>query len=149
MGAGQDLAGAGLAGEDLPAPGFPKTTPLPSAAIEFDGIEKDYKLDDDNRLQSIHWVDAAVFANARIPLGSILSAPAAGSSVQRIRFIDKRTIEADVRDRVRLSQKTLLDRGLITILAIAIDTAVTGRIVYQLDYVNNVTKKRDKTSGTS
>lgn len=149
MGFGSDPFGAGRWGEDLPLPGTPLNVPLPSPALLFDGQSKDHPIDDDGRLKTLHWVDAAVFANARIPLGSIRSAQDLGSTVQRLRFIDKNTVQAEVEDRVRTAQKKLLDGGYITILRITVDTRVKGRIVYALDYVNNVTKKRGTRTGTS
>ncbi len=138
------IAGGARAGEDLPEPSVPRQPLKPSAALAVDGLTKDYKLDSSGRRIGAHWVDAAAFDLLRIPIKSIRSAPAIGNRTSEIRYIDKQKIRAQVEDCVALAWKLLLDKQLVTILDIVIDTHVRGRLVYRVDYVNNVTKKPEK-----
>ena len=134
MGIGSSPAGSGPAGLDLPASTDQRIAATP-AALEFDGQTKDFSLDANGRFVSKHPIDSKVFHRLRIIAGTMRSAPATGQGISG-KWIRNETIESFVRDQVTLTLADMVDAGDIAVRNITVDTAVRGRVLFQVDYVN-------------
>jgi hypothetical protein len=141
-GLGSEGCGESPCGLDTQTASVPRDVSFPSA-LAFDGTERDFKLDDDGRYTAQHPVDARVFLILRTAAGSIRSARGLGQTVGSIEYIEERTIQADVRDRVRVALAEMVNDGLITIRRVDIDASVRGRIMFSVAYVNNLTQRKD------
>lgn len=114
MGAGDMLAGDGLAGDDsLLAPvEIPHVRP---AAIFFDGATRDWPLDADGHYIGIHPVDAAMQMAVMVGVGTLPASTTTGNTLPSNEYLDPRTIDAKVKDAIRIATKRLVDRGDVTI----------------------------------
>jgi hypothetical protein len=136
LGAANFPGGFGRGGLD-PVPEVSKATAKrPPRALLFDGLTKDYALDDEGRYLAVHPVDATVFQILRTVVGSIASAPSTGQTVGAIPFIDKKKIFAQVDDAVRVALKALVDRGSVQILAIIVEPRRFGAVAFEVRYLN-------------
>jgi hypothetical protein len=113
------------------------------AAYKVDGLTRDYVRDSAGRYVGEHPVDAKVFHRLRILTGTIRSAPGTGQGVGSLKWIDPATIQAFVSDQVNLTLQDMVEAGDIQIRAITVDTAVRGRVLFQVDYVNLRTGRPD------
>jgi hypothetical protein len=148
MGLGTSPCGFGACGFDLQQPSGRVNRRIPDA-LDFDGGTKNFKLDDDGLYVGAHPVDAKTFLICRTTAGSIRSAPGLGQTVGQIPYIDQRTVQATVSDRFRSALSTVVAAGEIRIERIDVDTAVRGRIMTTIHYVNLVTGKRQSPQFTS
>ena len=119
------------------------TTRSAPAALAFDGSSRNFKLDSDGQYESAHPIDARVFNLLRIAAGSIRSAVDVGQTVRAIRYIDQRTIRATIEDRVRTVLAPMIAAGEIRLLTVDIDTETRGRVLFAVNYVNLVTRRRE------
>lgn len=113
--------------------------PNAPAALAFDGMTKDYILDDDGRYVGAHPVDAKVFLLCRTALRSIKSAPELGQTASLIQYIRPQTIVAEVTDAFRVVLQPVVDAGEIEFRGVEVDTSVRGRIFARPEYFNRVT----------
>jgi hypothetical protein len=142
MGFGTDPAGAGPAGLDLPATTAQRVAATPPA-LEFNGLAKDFVLDEYGRYKSAHPIDSKVFHRLRIRKRSIRSAPDTGNNVANRQYIDQATIAATVRDEVNLVLADMVAAAEIEDRGIEQDLSIRGRIQYRYNYVNLHTGRRD------
>jgi hypothetical protein len=140
MGIGSAPAGAGPAGLDLPASTEQRQAATP-VALAFDGQTLDFKLDENGRYVSAHPVDTKVFHRLRIRKLSIRSAPGTGNDVGNSQWIEPRTIEAEVRDHVRVATEDMIVAGEIEDRGIELDLTVRGRVAYRYNYWNRLSGK--------
>lgn len=135
MGFGTDPLGEFLLGVD-----FGVTTErrdvTPPVALKFDGVIKNFLIDDEGRYVEAHPIDTKVFHRLRIRSFSIRSAPGTGNNVGSPQWIDKMTIGAHVRDQVRLTVQDMIDANEILDRGVELDTKVPGRVQYIFNYVN-------------
>lgn len=135
MGFGLDPFGAAPMGLDLPASTDARAASTPSALL-LDGATKDFSLDSAGRYVTAHWVDAKLFNRLRINGRSMRSAPATGNGVASGGYIDPRTIEAQVRDEIRLATEDMIAAGEIAERGLELDLSVRGRVSYLFLYQN-------------
>lgn len=114
----------------------------PPTALVFDGVQRDFQLDTDGRYKQAHPVDAKVFLILRTVAGSIRSAVDVGQTVSAIEYIDPVNINATVQDRITVALAPTVAAAEISVENIDIDTAIRGRIMFRVDYVNLVTGSR-------
>lgn len=113
----------------------------PPAALAFDGASLSFQLDSRGQYVGAHPVDTKVFHLLRIQARSMRSAPATGNGVGGD-YVDPLTIEAQVRDEVRLALADVVAAGDIADLGLTFDLSVRGRVMYRYDYQNLRTGKR-------
>lgn len=142
MGMGTDPAGANIAGFDQQTPSRERIATVP-AALAFDGATKNFKLDDRGRYVAAHPVDAKVFMILRTLQKSIRSASGTGQTVSDIRYIDKKTIQASVENRVRTALGPVAQANEISIDSIEVETMQFGGVAFAVNYVNRVTGRRE------
>ena len=141
MGFGSFPCGVGPFGLD-PTSETPRRKASRPTALAFDGMRRDFVLDERGQYKGAHPVDAKVFLLLRTVQGSIRSAPDVGQTVGAIRYIDEQRIQAQVEDRVRRVLAPLVAAGEIAVRSIEVDTSTRGRILFAVDYVNRVTGRR-------
>jgi hypothetical protein len=141
-GLGSEGCGESPCGLDTQTPTAPRNV-TPPAALAFNGITKDFSLDANGLYESAHPVDSRFFNVMRIAANSIRSAQDVGHTVGSIAYIDKRTVQASVENRVRVAAADMVNAGLVRIRDIELDTSVRGRIAYAVHYVNLVTQRKD------
>lgn len=147
MGLGDSPLGTAPLGLDPPAASAARAVQQP-AALKVDGQTKDYVLDAQGRFVGVHPVDAKVFHRLRILSGSIRSAPTTGQGIGALKYIDKATIDAFVRDQITLALSDMVAGGDIAVRAITVDASVAGRVVFQVDYTNLRTGRSDSFRST-
>ncbi len=136
MGFGADALGAAALGLDLGSTTAERIAVTP-VALEFDGLTLDFPpLDANGRFISAHPVDTKVFHRLRIVSGSMRSAPATGNDIGNQAYIDPLTIEAQVRDQVRLALEDMVAAGDITDRGLELDLSVRGRVALLYTYTN-------------
>lgn len=141
MGFGTDPLGAGPAGMDLPASTEQRAAARPTA-LAFDGLTRNFILDENGRYKAAHPIDAKYFQRLRTAAGSIRSAPNTGQGVGSLQYIDPRTIDSFVRDQVNLVSEDMIAAREITVHNIEVDRSVPGRVQFLVDYTNLHTRKR-------
>ncbi len=146
MGAGDDPAGDGLAGEDALVSSGPPRSVTPPVALRFDGATADYPLDSEGRYVSIHPVDQRV-ALALIPrLGTVASVPELGNGLRSIRKITRATPN-EARSHVDRALASLIRAGDIRLLSVAVETHPrTGAILCAVSYTNLRTSPPSKSA---
>lgn len=113
----------------------------PPPALLLDGKTLDFVLDDKGRYKQQHPIDTKVWHRLRIKNASMRSAPGTGNGVANRAYIDPRTIEAQVKDEVRLAVQDMIDAGEIEDRGIDLDLSTPGRVMYQYNYTNLQTGK--------
>lgn len=106
------------------------------AALAFDGLTKNFKLTAGGQYEAVHPIDARYFQILRTAVGSIRSAPNTGQGISNLKYIDPLTIDAYVRDQVRLVSADMVAAKEIRVLNVTIALSVRGRIAAQVDYEN-------------
>ncbi len=134
MGLGSAPAGSGPAGLDLAASTDQRFAATP-VALAFDGLTRDFRLDANGRYVSAHPVDTKVFHRLRILAGSMRSAPATGNGIGG-KWIDSKTIEATVRDQIRIALEDMISAGEIEDRGVELDLSVRGRVAFEFSYLN-------------
>lgn len=134
MGIGASPAGAGPAGADLAASTDQRFAATP-AALAFDGQTKDFSLDTNGRYVAAHPIDTKVFHRLRILAGSMRSAPATGNGIGG-KWIDAKTIEATIRDQIRVTLEDMITAREIEDRGLVIDLSVRGRVALEYSYFN-------------
>lgn len=147
MGFGLDPFGVGPFGLDLPDSTDARNASLPSA-LKLDGGTRDFSLDASGRFVTAHPIDAKLFNRLRISGGSMRSAPLTGNGVASGGYIDPRTIEAQVRDEVRLATEDMIASGEISERSLELDLSVRGRVSYLYTYVNLKSGKQNSFRST-
>lgn len=141
MGFGEQPAGIGLAGLSQ-VTGLDRAAAPAPAALAFDGQTKNFKLSAEGGYEGQHPVDAKFWLVMRTALASIRSAVHIGQGVSNIAYIDPRTIQATVVDYVRVAAQPMVRAGEVRVESVEVDTAVRGRIVFRVTYVNLITGRR-------
>lgn len=137
MALGEDDCGIGLCGLDVM--NFSALArPTAPAALAFDGLKKDFELDDDGRFVGSHPVDAKVFILCRTAIGSIKSASTTGQTLSNLEFIDKQRIQAQAEDAFRVVLAPVIAAGEIELLDIEVDATIRGRVLVRPNYKNLV-----------
>lgn len=135
-------AGFGPAGID-PAASSAAAAALPTGAPALDGLTRDFIQDaTTGDFARQHPIDAKFFNLMRIVVGSVRSALAVGQGIGNLKWIDPRTINAFVTDQVTQAAAQMLEAGEIAIHQVIIDSAVRGRVAFQVDYTNLQTGQR-------
>jgi hypothetical protein len=127
-------------GLDLPGSTDARVAATPTA-LKLDGSTLDHSLDSAGRFVTAHWVDAKLFNRLRIRGASMRSAPLTGNGVANGGYIDPMTIEAQVRDEVRLATEDMIAGGEIAERGLELDLSVRGRVSYLYLYTNLITGK--------
>lgn len=141
MGMGGYPLGSTLCGMDgQVSTGYVRATP--PAALAFDGITKDFVLDESGRYVAVHPTDAKMFMVCRTLAGSIKSAPNTGHGLGALKFLDRRTIQREVDDQIRLATKSMTELGEVRLLGNVVETNRFGRLSIVVNYVNLLTSKR-------
>jgi hypothetical protein len=122
-------------GLDLPGSTDARVAATP-AALLVSGSTLDYSLDSAGRFVTAHPVDAKLFNRLRIRGGSMRSAPLTGNGVASGGYIDPKTIEAQVRDEIRLATEDMIAAGEIAERGLELDLSIRGRVSYLYTYVN-------------
>lgn len=127
-------------GLDLPGSTDARVAATPTA-LKVDGSTLDHSLDSVGRFVTAHPIDAKLFNRLRIRGGSMRSAPLTGNGVASGGYIDPRTIEAQVRDEIRLATEDMIAAGEIAERGLELDLSVRGRVSYLYNYFNLITGK--------
>ncbi len=146
MGFGLDPFGLAPAGLDLPATTERRDATTPQALV-LDGPTRQFVVNADGRFASTHWVDAKLFNRLRIRKGSVRSAPELGNDVGNLEYIDPLTIDAYVRDQIRLVTEDMIAAGEIAERSVELDLSERGRVAYAYNYVNLLTGRPDTFRG--
>lgn len=126
-GAGISGAGVTLSGLDAIVTGPAKRRTL-VAAMRYEGSTKDWELDQDNNFVGVTPNEQAVVLSMCVRQGSIKSSPTTGNTLGEILYLGSPNIEADITNRVMLSNPIarLVDSGSISIQRIAYLTGKFG-----------------------
>lgn len=146
MGFGLDPAGLAPAGLDLPVTTERRDAKTPQALV-LDGATRNFVVNADGRFAATHWVDAKLFNRLRIRKGSVRSAPELGNDIANLDYIDPVTIEAYVRDKVRLATEDMIAAGEIAERSLELDLSVRGRVAYAYNYTNLLNGRKDTFRG--
>lgn len=136
MGAGDLLAGDGLAGDDDLALATETRRARP-VAISFDGTARDFPLGDDGRYVEIHPVDSAMQMACMIGLNGLASSPGTGNGLRDLEYLDPLRLNARVQDNMRLATARLVALGDVTIDRVWFETNDAGGLLaVAVDYFN-------------
>lgn len=144
MGFGTSPLGLAPVGFDEPTTTESRRIKRP-AALKLDGQTKDFVSDGAGGIVPAHPVDAKFFHRLRIAKGTIGSAPDLGQGISQLKWIDPLTINAFVTDQVTLATQDMVEAGEVQIHQILVDTSTRGRVMFQVDYTNLLSGKRDTT----
>lgn len=137
MGAGDYAAGDSPAGFDAVLPPSPRTTLAPVSAAFFDPSVRDFPLDANGRVVSVHPVDQAVALALSVDTGAIGSVPELGHDLRRIPRGTPTTLTSYARDAVARALKALVDRGDVTVVEVTASVPFRGGLFVSVSYRNN------------
>jgi hypothetical protein len=145
VGAGDQLAGDGLAGDelDLPVAGVALSPP---AAIHFDAVTRDFPRDENGRFFEIHPVDSRVQMALAVALGGIASSTTTGNALRRIKYLNPRRIKAQATDAIRQAMAPIVADGDATVAEVIVEQRQRHAVIVQVDYFNERLPDRPRRS---
>lgn len=123
MSAGANAAGIGGAGLYVPvAAVLPKQ--LPPEALRFEGLVKDWVLDEPGNYQSVTSTEQGMALSICVNQGQIKSSPTTGNTLDQIVYLGGNNLQADVEDRIRNSNpaKALIAAGKASLIRIVVQS---------------------------
>lgn len=126
--------GIGPAGHDPVADAAERAADQGPLGVFFDARTRDAKLRTDGTFEATHPVDQRVVVALTIANGGVKSAPTAGQSFTAIKYLGP-TLEAEVKDAIRLALKAIVDARDINVIGIRVER-VEGGFVFEIDYQN-------------
>lgn len=139
MPAGTYPAGTGFAGADPITYSPLNTAPRivgSNSSVLYDLATKSVPRDANGFVKRTHWVDQAVSLAMGVQKGDLPSSPTIGNRLRRIKRASGEKLVSEVEDAVNEALFDLVSRGDITILAIAVNSAVRSQIIVAVSYVN-------------
>lgn len=136
LGIGWFPAGFGPAGYDPVVPPNAPRDVRPPAALLFDGETRDFPLDANGFYREVHPVDQRVALALCISRGAIASVPGIGNKLRTIQRVRRDVAETLARNYINEALAEMLSSKSIRIEKITIDTAVAGRLLFAVTYLN-------------
>jgi hypothetical protein len=113
-------------------------------ALRIDGTTKDFIQSADGQMEFAHPIDQMMFNLCRIATGSVRSSTATGNNISNSRYIDRVTIQQTIDTEIARRVMHLTSTGEVTLLGNEVDSSVRGRVVFRVNYKNNITGKAGK-----
>lgn len=135
MGLGDSLLGETLLGEDEIARGVADGSLTPRA-LRFNAKTRDFDRDENGRYIDAHPVDADVALALFIEAQKLGSTPEVGQTLRRIRNPVGASVGTDVKNRVRIALKHLVDRGDIEVISVTHEAKNRHTLFVEVEYVN-------------
>jgi hypothetical protein len=138
MSAGDDLLGESLAGEDGIVWGDETPEGL-DGGLYFDGNTRDFPLDADGQVETIHPVDSEVLAALLVEAKKVPAANDVGHTLREINSGAGPRVKSDVENRVKKALRSLLQRNAISIRLIECELVNEHTLVVGVTYINLIT----------
>jgi hypothetical protein len=136
MGIGNDYpAGQGIAGGPALTARDRNAPPVPTAA-RFDPATKTFPFNELGQLEQEHPVDQAMVIACTFVRGRLKSAPATGNGLPARGRVHPAQLEHVARDEMSIATRRLVQNGDVQLLSVTATSAVAGRVMVEVAYVN-------------